>query len=311
MKIFLAGATGAIGRPLVARLVAVGGEVVGMTRSPESARVLVALGATPELADALDLAAVRTALMRARPEVVVEQLTALPRVNTPEARQAAAAQHARVRRVGGAYLQEAARAAGARRYVAQSSAFWCSPGPGLADETVPLLSDGPAGVVAGAAVLADLERRVLGEADLEGIVLRYGFFYGPGTWYAPDGSTAELVRLQRFPIVGDGHGVWSFVHVEDAAMATVSALERAGTGIYHVVDDQPSELRVWLPAYARWLGAPAPPAVPITEDLLQRDPDGVFYATRLRGASNARARQALDFRPRPLEWLVGPPAGCA
>jgi nucleoside-diphosphate-sugar epimerase len=307
VRLFVAGASGAIGRPLVAQLLAAGHDVTGMTRSPDAARALEQIGARLALADALDPAAVRAAVQRARPEVVVEQLTALPQENTPQARQQAAEQHARVRQEGGASLQAAARAAGARRYVAQSSAFWCSPGRGLADETVPLLSNGPPGLVAAASALAALEERVLSEPVMESVVLRYGFFYGPRTWYAVDGSMADQVRRQELPIVGDGAGVWSFVHVEDAAAATVSAAERAVTGIFHVVDDHPTALRDWLPAFARRLRAPAPREVPVTDELLAKDPIGVYYATELRGAANALAREELSYRPRPLEWLAAEP----
>lgn len=303
MRIFVAGATGAIGRPLVIRLVAEGHEVFGMTRSVDGARELGSIGVEPVRADAFDTAAVHVAVRRARPEIVIEQLTALPKINTPENRRLAAAQHARTRLEGGANLHAAARAAGVRRYIAQSSAFWAAPGDRLADEMEPLALVASPGVAGGAQTLAILEQRVLETPDLDGVVLRYGFFYGPRTWYAPDGSAAVQLRKAEFPIVGKGNGVWSFIHVEDAAAATASAIRQASAGIYHVVDDQPSQLCDWLPAFARYVGAPPPSQISETEALRLAGEDIVYYATRLRGASNAKAKRGLGFRPRPLEWL--------
>ena len=188
--------------------------------------------------------------------------------------------------------------------MAQSGCYYYAPGGGLADEAEPFALDGPPLVAGGAAALAAVEARVLESTALEGVVLRYGFFYGPGTWYAPGGSVARQVERGAFPVTGDGSGVWSFVHVEDAAAATVTALTAgaptAGAGAYNVTDDDPAPLAAWLPAYARWLGAPAPPRVSADA----ADPDGRYYATALRGASNARARRELGFRPRPLPWLA-------
>lgn len=303
MRVFVAGASGAIGRPLVARLVARGHQVVGMTRSPEAARSLVEMGVEAALADAFDAEAVHRAVSQAAPDVVVEQLTSLPKTNTRESMRATAALHNGLRREGGANVQAAAEAAGARRYVAQSVGFWAAPGPTLADEETPFAFEGPPAVAGGSRTLALLERRVLDASGLEGIVLRYGFFYGPGTWYGRDGSVADQVRERRHPLVGDGRGVWSFVHVEDAAEVTVRAVERGRPGVYVVVDDHPSEMERWLPEYANWLGAPPPLRVSDEEALRSRGPEFVYYATRLRGASNAKARRELGFRPRPLEWL--------
>jgi nucleoside-diphosphate-sugar epimerase len=234
---------------------------------------------------------------------VIEQLTALPKINTPENRRLAVAQHTRTRREGGANLHAAALAAGARRYIVQSSAFWAAPGEHLADETAPLASAASPGVVGGAQTLAVLERRVLETPDLEGLVLRYGFFYGPRTWYAPDGSAADQLRKAEFPIIGKGSGVWSFIHVEDAAAATAMAVHQAPVGIYNVVDDQPSQLCDWLPAFARFVDAPSPPHMSEAEALRMAGQDAVYYATGLRGASNAKAKSTFGFRPRPLEWL--------
>ena len=305
MKIFIAGGTGAIGRPLIAELLAKGHAVAALTRSPEKARALAEQGVEPAVADVFDADAVEAAVGRARPEVVVEQLTALPGTYTRESMGAAAALNTRLRLEGGANVLAAARAAGVRRYLRQSVAFWGVPGPGLADEDTPLVSDASPAVAADAGVVAELERRLLGHPDIEGIVLRYGFFYGPGTWFSPDGDVGRQVRRQQFPIVGDGNGVWSWLHVGDAAIATVAAAEQGDPGVYLIANDQPLSVREWLPAFARWLDALPPPRITV-EDALEKDggSDAVYYATRMRGVSNVKARRELNFRPRPLEWTV-------
>jgi nucleoside-diphosphate-sugar epimerase len=303
MRIFLAGATGAIGRPLLAQLVAHGHEMFAMVRSADAEQEASLAGAKPVWADGLDAAAVHAALSRTRPEVVIEQMTALPKANTTENRRLTAPRHARIRSEGGANLHAAARAAGVRRYIAQSSAFWAAPGECLADETEPFAFTASPGVAAGATILDHTERRVLTSPDLEGIVLRYGFFYGSGTWYAREGSAAGQLQKREFPIIGSGRGVWSFIHVNDAAAATISAMNKGSPGIYHVVDDQPSQLNTWLPAFARYVGAPMPPHVTEADALRFAGEDAVYYATKLRGASNAKAKRHLEFCPRPLEWL--------
>lgn len=307
MKIFVAGGTGAIGRPLIAELLAKGHALIALTRSPEKARALAAQGVEPVIADVFDAEAVNAVVSRARPEVVIEQLTALPRHYTRESMSAAAAFNARLRLEGGANVLAAAQAAGVRRYLRQSIAFWAVPGPGLADEETPLAVEASPAVAADARVVTELEHRLLRNPNMEGIALRYGFFYGPGTWFNPDGDVAEQVRQQQFPIIGNGEGVWSWLHIDDAAMATVAAAEQGNPGIYLIANDQPLAVREWLPAFARWLNAPPPPQVSV-EDALKRDgdPDAVYYGTRMRGVSNAKAKRELNFQPRPLEWIVDP-----
>jgi nucleoside-diphosphate-sugar epimerase len=206
----------------------------------------------------------------------------------------------------------AAQAAGVRRYLRQSVAFWAVPGPGLADEETPLAIDASPAVAAEARMASEIERRLLGNRNIEGIVLRYGFFYGPGTWFAPEGDVAQQVRQRQFPIVGNGEGVWSWLHIEDAALATLAAAEQGNPGIYLIANDQPLAVRQWLPAFARWLDATLPPQVSV-EDALTREggADSVYYATQMRGVSNAKAKRELNFRPRPLEWLVETTAPCA
>jgi nucleoside-diphosphate-sugar epimerase len=309
MKVFLAGAAGAIGRPLVANLIAAGHRVTGMTRSERGGRLLAELGANSVIVDALNATAIRAAIDHARPDVVIDELTSLPQHYTKEALQAAFGTHRRLRLEGGANLQRAAEAMGARRYIVQSGAFLAAPGPGLAEESALFAVQASPGAAATAQMFAEVERRALRASRLEVVVLRYGIFYGPGAWFARDGDMADQARQGRIPVAGDGQGVWSFIHVEDAAAATVAALE-CEPGIYNVVDDHPSELGVWLPAFAQWVGAEPPVRLSEAEALRMAGADFVYYATRLRGASNAKARAELEFRPRQLEWLAagGAPA---
>ena len=219
----MAGATGAIGGPLLGELLANGHDLVALTRSPVNARALLERGIESSVADVFDADAVAAAVKRAQPELVIEQLTALPRTYTRQSMTAAAVFNARIRLEGGANLLAAARAAGVRRYLRQSVAFRAAPGPGLADEGTPLALDASPAVAADARVVTELEDRLLRARNMEGICLRYGFFYGPGTWFSPDGDAANQVRRQQLPIVGNGQGVWSWLHIEDAASATTAA----------------------------------------------------------------------------------------
>ncbi|MBD1889362.1 NAD(P)-dependent oxidoreductase [Coleofasciculus sp. FACHB-SPT9] len=305
MKIFVAGATGAIGRPLLNQLLARGHDVIALTRSPERAQSLVAEGIEPAVADVFDADSVKAAIARAQPEVVIEQLTALPRTYSRESMSAAAPLNTRIRLEGGANVLAAAQAAGVRRYLRQSVAFWGIPGTGLADEETPLSLDASPAVAAEARLVTEIEHCLLETSNLEGIALRYGFFYGPGTWFNPDGDVAQQVRQQQFPIVGNGEGVWSWLHIEDAAIATVAAAEQGNPGVYLIANDRPLAVREWLPAFARSLNAPPPPQVSV-EDALKRDggADIVYYQTQMRGVSNAKAKRELDFQPRSLEWIV-------
>lgn len=270
MKFFIAGGTGVIGRQLIGELLARGHTIVALTRSPDGAQALVERGIEPAIADVFDPDAVKTVLSRAQPEVVIEQLTALPKSYTSESMRAAAPFNTRIRLEGGANVLAAARAAGVRRYLRQSIAFWAVPGPGLADEETPLAFDASPAVAADTRVVTELEHHLIGNPDIEGIAMRYGFFYGPGTWFNPDGDVARQVRQQQFPIVGNGEGVWSWLHIADAAVATVAAAEQGHPGIYLIANDQPLTVREWLPAFARWLNAPPPPQISV-EDALKTD----------------------------------------
>ena len=304
MKIFVAGGTGAIGRPLIAELRAKGHVVVALTRSPEEAQALAKQGIEPAIADAFDADAVKAVVGRAQPEVVIEELTALPKTYTRQSMNAAAALTNRIRLEGGANVLAAAQAAGVRRYLRQSVAFYAIPGPGLADEETPLAFDASPAVAAGAREISELEHHLLGNPEIEGIVLRYGFFYGPGTWFNPDGDVAQQVRQQQFPIVGDGEGVWSWLHIADAAIATVAAVDHGNPGVYLIANDQPLTVREWLSAFAQWLNAPTPPHISVEDALKASGADTVYYGTQMRGVSNAKAKRELNFQPRPLEWIV-------
>jgi nucleoside-diphosphate-sugar epimerase len=300
MRVFVAGASGAIGRPLIVELVRQGHAVTGMTHSEAGARNLVAMGATVARVDAFDGSALERALEQSQAEIVIDQLTSLPK--TPSEMAAAAPGDRKLRLEGGGNLHRAAGAGGVRRYIQQTSGFFLKAGSGLADEADGLAIDASAGVAASARTYAELESRVLNSGEMEGIALRYGFFYGPNTWYCPEGAGADQARRREIPIIGRGEGVWSFVHVEDAALATVAALT-APPGIYNVVDDDPSPVSRWLPEFARWVGAPAPPRLTEQEARLAVGEDAVYYGTKLHGASNGKAKMALGFRPRRLQWL--------
>jgi len=302
MRILIAGATGAIGRALVRCLKENRHSVFALARSPESSRAVTELGVEPVIADALDAASVKAAVARLRPDAIINELTSLPRHYTAEEMKAAAERDRKVRSEGNANLLMALRNAGVRRYLLQSSGFWYAPGVGLADEREPFAFDASAAVAAGARRYAELEAAASDRPGVEFVSLRYGFFYGPGTWYNREDDMGEQVRQQQVPVIGDGQGVWSFVHIDDAAAATAAALECA-PGAYNVVDSDPSAQSVWLPAFALAVGAPAPPRIAEEDALRTLGPDEVYYATRLRGASNEKASRELNFHPRPLEWL--------
>ena len=304
MKIFVAGGTGAIGRPLLAKLVAKGHAVVALTRTAENTQALVERGIEPAIADVFDPDAVKAVVSRAQPEVVIEQLTALPKTYTPESMRAAGPFNTRIRLEGGSNVLAAARAAGVRRYLRQSIAFWAIPGAGLADEDTPLAVDASPAVAADARLVTELERRLFGTPNIEGIAMRYGFFYGPGTWFSPDGDVGRQVKEQQFPIVGNGEGVWSWLHIEDAAIATVAAAECGNPGVYLIANDRPLPVHEWLPAFAKWLHAPPPPRISADDALRANGPDAIYYGTQMRGVSNAKAKRELNFQPRALEWTV-------
>jgi nucleoside-diphosphate-sugar epimerase len=297
VKIFIAGATGAIGRPLVRRLCDAGHEVVGMTRS--NAEQLERLGAEPCVADALDTDDVRKAVLDAQPDVVVNELTDLGRPLNPRKYGEWLEGTNRLRRDGTKNLVEAATEAGVSRFISQSVAFAYSFEPGTKTEDSPLI-----GAEAGEMAIAiqELERQTL--AAPGGIVLRYGFFYGPGTAYARGGQQIEMIRRRQMPVVGGGHGRFPFIHVDDAAAATVAAIEHGEPGIYNIVDDEPAASRDWIPYLAGLIGAKKPWRVPALVARVVAGPMAGF-ATSLQPVSNAKAKRELDWTPGYPSWRAG------
>ena len=304
MKILVAGATGALGRQLVPRLVAAGHTVTGMTRTPSKQEALRAMGATPLVADALDAEQVAQAIAEARPEVIVHQLTALPGALDVRHWDRDFALTNRLRTEGTDHLLSAARAVGVRKFVAQSYAGWPSARTGglVKTEDDPLDPAPPRGMKQSFEAIVHLERAVVGADWTEGVVLRYGGFYGPGTNMGRGGEMVDMVRKRRFPLIGQAGGVWSFVHIEDAAEATVIAVERATRGIYNIVDDEPAAVAEWLPTVARVVGAPAPPKLPRFVARVLAGQAAVSLVTESRGASNDKARRVLGWEPTHPTW---------
>jgi nucleoside-diphosphate-sugar epimerase len=305
MRVFVAGATGAIGKQLVPRLVAAGHEVHGMTRSESKQAMLKELGAVPVVADALDPDQVAEAVGRARPEVIVHQLTAIGAVDLRHMDRDFAPTN-RLRTEGTDHLLSAGQAVGVQRFVAQSHiACYARAGAAVKREEDPFDPAPAREMRENLAAIRHLEEAVLGARWTEGIVLRYGHFYGPGTSMAPGGQLPELIRRRKFPLVGDGGGVWSFIHVADAAEATVAAVEHGRRGAYNVVDDDPAPVAEWLPALAQTLGAKQPLRVPRFIGRLAAGEAGAVMMTELRGASNAKAKRELAWRPAHPSWRQG------
>lgn len=307
MKLFVAGASGAIGRRLVPLLVAAGHEVVAMTHAPQRTRALEELGAQPVVADGLDRAAVLEAVLRAEPEILIHQMTDLARVTSLKNLDEVLAPTNLLRTDGTDHLLEAAQAARVRRLVAQSYGIWRYTGPAdrLQTEEDGFDPSPPATMRRTLDAIRHVESAVPGAEGVEGVVLRYGFFYGPGTGISLDGGLVEVVRQRGWPIVGAGSGVWSFVHVDDAAAATLAAVGHGASGVYNVADDEPARLAVWLPALAEAVGAKAPRRVPEWVGRLAAGESGVYLSTRVHGLSNAKARRELSWRPRYTTWREG------
>ncbi|MEM8960786.1 MAG: NAD(P)-dependent oxidoreductase [Acidobacteriota bacterium] len=303
MRVFVAGGSGVMGRVLVPMLVARGHEVTATTRRAEQAKSLRAMGATPEVVDVYDVEALAAAVGRSRPDVLVHQLTALPQAIDLRRLERDMAANDRIRVEGTRNLVEAAKRAGVGRVVAQSIAFTYAPqGDWVKDETAPLWLDAPWPWRRSVAASAELERQVL---ETDGVVLRYGYFYGPGTAYDHDGSMTAMVRAKQLPILGRGKGMTSFIHIDDAARATVLAVESERTGVFNIVDDEPSRQDEWLPAFARSLGAPAPSRVPSLLGRLVLGRTVFAMIARQRGASNARAKRELGWAPMIASWRTG------
>ena len=305
MRVFLAGGTGVIGRALVPQLRDAGHEVTAMTRFEERADRLRALGVEAVVCDAFDTDRVVLAVESARPEVVVNQLTDIPKAINPRKMAEQFTTNDRLRTEGTRNLMRGASAAGARRLISQSIAWAYAPTEGLWTEEDRLWLEAPEPWGRSVNAVAALEEATLGAGGVEGVVLRYGFFYGPGSAYASDGSTAAMVRKRAFPVVGDGTAVYSYIHVDDAAGATVAALDHGPPGAYNVVDDDPGKVREWLPEYAEALGARAPRRVPRFLARLGAGKFAVYMMTGLQGATNAKAKRELGWQPRWASWRHG------
>lgn len=301
MKIFIAGASGAIGRFLVPMLKSEGHEVVGLTRAADKAQQIEQMGAKAVVGDVYDQARLAELVKQAKPEVVIHQLTAFGAKDRDPL-----AETIRLRIEGTRGLVAAAQAAGAKRFIAQSISFVCSPaGEGLTDEETPLYLDAPPAIRPLAEAVASLERQTVEAAGMTGLVLRYGWFYGPGTNYDPEGQIPRAIRKGRMPIVGAGAGTYSFINLPDAANATLKALKQGEHGIYNIVDDSPARQSEWLPYAAKLLNAPAPGHM---DEPLARQKLGdmlVYIMNEQRGASNAKAKRELGWAPQHLSWRAG------
>jgi nucleoside-diphosphate-sugar epimerase len=299
MKIFIAGASGTIGHVLIPQLVKAGYGVTALSRTPQKLQALQQMGATPVLGDVFDRPHLNQLLADAAPNVVIHQLTRLG-----SQAQDPFTETNRLRTEGTANLIHAAQRAQVQRFIAQSVAFLShSPRGELTHEATPLYLNAPPPLTSVVEAVGSLEQQVLSLTEMTGVVLRYGHFYGPGTYYANDGAIA--VRQGQYPIVDQGTGTCSFVHIEDAATATVQAITQGASGIYTIVDDEPVLLRQWLSAYGRLLQAPAPPVLTAAMARTQLDPISLYFATQQQGAVNQKARQILGWQPRYANWHAG------
>jgi 2-alkyl-3-oxoalkanoate reductase len=307
MRIFVVGATGAIGRRLNPVLVQAGHSVVGMTRSPGKTSSLRAAGAEPVVADALDAGGIMEVVRKAAPEVVVHQLTALPAMLDFRKIEQQFALTNCLRTEGTDHLLAAALAVGVRRFVAQSFAGWpyARTGGPVKTEEDPLDASPPAALRRTLEAIRYLEATVIGASGIEGMVLRYGGFYGPGNAIGEGGTLLQQVRHRCVPIVGGGTGVWSFIHVDDAAHATLAGIERGRGGIYNIVDDVPAPVAAWLPALASALGAMPPRHVPAWVARFLIGEQGIMFMTEVCGASNAKAKRELGWQPVWASWRDG------
>jgi nucleoside-diphosphate-sugar epimerase len=300
MRVFVAGASGAIGRRLIPQLTDAGHEVIGTHNAPSSAALLRTLGAKPVQLDLLDAPAVRKAVLDSDPEAIVHQATALSRVKFSRNMDKVTAKTSELRTTGTDALLAAAWEVGARRFVAQSVASftrYAREGGPVKSEDDPVDETPPKHFRRSAAALAYLEQAV---TDFGGIALRYGAFYGA----ANDGTIAP-VRKRQFPIVGEGGGIWSWIHLDDAAAATALALQHDGPGIYNIVDDEPAPVREWLPVLAASLGAKPPRRFPTWLARMLAGETVTVMSTEARGASNAKAKRELGWTPRYPTWRTG------
>ncbi|MBO1328003.1 NAD(P)-dependent oxidoreductase [Acetobacter suratthaniensis] len=300
MKILVAGASGALGRPLITRLHEAGHDVWGLASRPESLDAMTARGAHAINGNAMDRAGIFTILEQLRPDVVIDQLTSLPASPFDLANRLAADRHLRLE--GGGNLFAAAQACQVTRYIQQSCGFYLDTNGPLATEASRLRTHAPGNIGESARMYAALEKRVLGSHSMQGVCLRYGFFYGPGTWYWTEGAFNTHLHNREVSLLGAGSSVFSFIHVDDAAQATMAALT-APAGVYNVVDNHPTPFHDWLAAYTRWVGAPAPARLSPQDALRLAGEESVYYQNNLTGANNHKARERLNLTPRPQPWL--------
>jgi len=307
MRVFLAGATGAIGKRLLPLLVQAGHSVTGMTRTESKAADIRAAGAGAAVVDALDATAVANAVERATPEVIVHELTAIPQDLDVRKFEQQFKLTNRLRTEGTDNLLAAASRAGVKRVVAQSYAAWPyeRTGGAVKTEADPLDPDPPAAMRETLHAIQHLESAVLHARGIDGTVLRYGGFYGPGNAIGEGGAVLEAVRHRRFPVIGGGTGIWSFIHIDDAARATVAAVERGAPGIYNITDDEPAPVSEWLPELAEILGAKTPFKLPAWIGRFVIGEHGVIMMTQIRGASNAKAKRDLGWKPLWTTWRDG------
>jgi nucleoside-diphosphate-sugar epimerase len=304
MRVFVAGATGAIGQYLVPSLIAAGHEVTGSTRSPAKAIQLKSAGATPAIVDGLDRRAVLETVQAARPDVIVHQMTALASMRSFRNFDKEFAVTNELRTRGTDYLLEAARQAGVRRFIAQSFAGWNNARTGglVKTETDPLDPSPLPATRQSMAAIRHVEETVPGAVP-EGLVLRYGNFYGPGA----SAAMLDVVRKRRMPVIGGGTGIWSFTEVTDAAAATAAAVTRGAPGVYNIVDDDPAPVAQWLPYLSECLGVKPPMRAPAWLGKLLAGELVVALMTQARGSSNAKARRELGWAPGYPSWRDGFP----
>ena len=307
MKVFLAGGTGAVGKTLVPALRDRGYEVFALTRSEAKAAALRSAGAQPVVADALDRAAIVRAVAKAKAEIVIHQLTGLTGASNIRHFDRVFARTNRLRTEGTDILLDAARGANARRFIAQSYGNWVygSDGSRLKTERDPLDPDPLPQQRESLAAIRHLEQAVTGDPAITGIALRFGSLYGPGTNMALRGEFSDVVRSRKLPIIGDGAGVWSFLHIVDAAAATVAAIEHGMTGVYNVCDDDPAPAAEWIPELARALGAKPPMHVPAWLGRIAAGDVITWMMTTMRGMSNAKAKRELAWAPVYASWRQG------
>lgn len=307
MRVFVAGATGAIGKRLVPMLVQAGHAVTGTTHTPDKAALIRSAGAYPEIVNALDQKQVLDAVQRARPNVIVHELTALPQVLNLRRFDQAFASTNRLRTEGTDNLLAAARAVGCPRLVAQSYTGWpyARTGNWVKTEEDPLLSTPDSGMRQSFQAIRYLESAVTSSREIEGFVLRYGSFYGPGTSLAVDSAMLKEIRKRHVPIVGNGAAYWSFVHIDDATSATLLAIEATSPGLYNICDDEPAPVSEWLPFLAAAVGAKPPIHVPSWLGRLAVGAHGVAMMTTIRGASNQKAKALLGWKLKWPSWRQG------